>query len=241
MSAGYTYGYPLPAVSVDTVLLTISPRAQLECLLIRRGAPPFRGDWALPGGFVDVGGGYAEGVSQGEDLEVAAARELLEETGLDVHRHELFLEQLYTFGAAGRDPRGRVITVAYYALVSPEYAPIANAGDDAAAVDWRPVVDLGGEDGVTLAFDHLTIVQAALDRVRGKIDYDPRLVRALLPAEFTQSEFRRVHEIIKGASYDRSNFAKRFRRMIEDGRFAPCEGRRALRGAGRPPRLYRFS
>lgn len=233
--------YPLPAVTVDTVLLTISARARVECLLIRRGQPPFAGKWALPGGFVDVGGGYRAGLEQGEDLAAAAARELLEETGLDVARHDVFLEQLFTFGDTGRDPRGRVISVAYYALVSSDYAPMVVAGDDADAVVWSPLREDG--EGVThapLAFDHDRIVKAALDRVRGKIDYDPRLVRALLPSSFTQSEFRRVHEILKGARYDPSNFSKRFKRMLEDGRFEIVEGTRALRGAGRPPRLYRF-
>ncbi len=241
MTRSYTYEYPLPAVAVDMVILTIDPRAHLSCLLVRRGEDPFKGAWALPGGFVDVGAGYRAGPAQGEDLRAAAARELREETGLEVGRHQVFLEQLYTFGAAGRDPRGRVITVAYYALVSVEFAPFVRAGDDARDVRWHPIsADEDNPSDLPLAFDHEEIVRSALERVRGKVDYDPRLVRALLPEEFTQSEFRRVHELIKGARYDKSNFSKRFRRMLEDGRFEATDAKKALRGAGRPPKLYRF-
>ncbi|MGB1699303.1 MAG: NUDIX hydrolase [Nannocystaceae bacterium] len=240
MPSNFHYDYPLPAVAVDMVILTISRRAELSCLLVRRGEPPFEGSWALPGGFLDVGGGYRAGTEQGEDLHNAAARELQEETGLSVDRHQIFLEQLYTFGAAGRDPRGRVITVAYYALLSVEFAPLLRAGDDAREVMWHPVVEAERSQELALAFDHREIIRVALERVRGKIDYDPRLVRALLPDEFTQSEFRRVHETIKGARYDKSNFSKRFRRMLEDGRFEATDEKRALRGAGRPPKLYRF-
>lgn len=241
MTGSYTYEYPLPAVAVDMVILTISRHGQLSCLLVRRGGNPFQGAWALPGGFVDVGAGYRAGKAQGEDLRSAAVRELREETGLEVDRHQVFLEQLYTFGAADRDPRGRVITVAYYALVSVDFAPFVRAGDDAHDVRWQPV--LADEDALSdlpLAFDHEEIIRSALERVRGKIDYDPRLVRALLPDEFTQSEFRRVHEMIKGARYDKSNFSKRFRRMLEDGRFEATDATKVLRGAGRPPKLYRF-
>lgn len=239
-SYSYSYSYPLPAVAVDMVILTISPRNELCYLLVRRGEAPFKDAWALPGGFVDVGDGYRPDRPQGEDLRAAAARELEEETGLDLERHQVFLEQLYTFGDAGRDPRGRVITVAYYALVSVDFAPFIRAGDDARDVRWHPVLEEAAAP-VRLAFDHPAIIRAALERIRGKVDYDPRLVQALLPDEFTQSEFRRVHEVIKGACYDKSNFAKRFRRMLEDGRFEATDAKRSLRGAGRPPKLYRFT
>ena len=100
----------------------------------------------------------------------------------------------------------------------------------------------GAEVGVLpdLAFDHHKVLTTAIERIRGKIDYDPRIAQGLLPEEFTTKEFRRVHEIVKGEMYDRNNFNKRFRRMVEDGRFIECEDTKELRGGGRPPKLYRF-
>lgn len=241
MSKKHAYDYPLPAVTVDMAIFTIR-RSKLMVLLIKRREEPFEDCWALPGGFVEVGVGHAPEGDQGEDLDAAAERELLEETGLRRDRDDVFLEQLYTFGAPGRDPRGRVITVAYYALVSPEAYHRVEAGDDAKEADWFSVSDVIGETGgVELAFDHGKILDTAVERIRGKIDYDPRLVRALLPEEFTAPEFRRVHETVKGTTYDTSNFRKRFRRMVEDGRFEELEETREQRGAGRPARLYRFA
>ena len=191
-------------------------------------------------GFRGRRGGYAAGKNQGEGLDEAAARELEEETGLDARRDRVFLEQLYTFGRPGRDPRGRVVSIAHYALVSPDVAPRIRPGDDAAEAAWHDVPDPAGHR-LRLAFDHDEILQTALDRIRGKIDYDPRIARGLLPQEFTQKEFRRVHEIVKGETYDRSNFAKRFRRMLVDGQFVEVGTTRELRGAGKPPKLYRFA
>lgn len=234
MSKKYEYDYPLPAVTVDMVIFTIR-RSRLMALLIERRDDPFKGAWAIPGGFVDVGVGHKSRGKQGEGLEQAAERELLEETGLQRERDEVFLEQLYTFGAPGRDPRGRVITVAYYALISPEAYHRVEAGDDAAEAAWFDVEDLP-----KLAFDHEQIMEAAIERVRGKIDYDPRLTRALLPSEFTSRQFRSVHEICKGMTYDSSNFNKRFKRMVEDGRILETDEMAAPTGAGRPARLYKF-
>lgn len=231
----HTYKYPLPACTVDMVVFTIR-RSRLLVLLIQRADDPFQGHWALPGGFVEVGVGHAPAGDQGESLNDAAARELQEETGLERDRDGVFLEQLYTFGDPGRDPRGRVISVAYYALISPEAYHRVTAGSDARKAEWFDAEDLPD----ALAFDHAEILAVALDRVRGKIDYDPRLARALLPDEFTAKEFRRVHEIVKGTSYDVSNFSKRFRRMVEDGRFVETSDTKETRGAGRPTRLYRF-
>jgi 8-oxo-dGTP diphosphatase len=254
----HTYEYPLPAVTVDMVVFTIR-NGELKVLLIRRRDDPYRGSWALPGGFVDVGNGHVPGdfTEQGESLDKAAERELLEETGLRRERDQVFLEQLYTFGRPGRDPRGRVISVAYYALISPEAYHRVEAGDDAVEAEWvdiwapaemgdyRPPSDhiLLTVDAYkyNLAFDHAQILRTAVERIRGKIDYDPRLVRALLPEEFTSKEFRRVHEIVKGESYDSSNFSKRFRRMVEDGRFVELDETKETRGSGRPARLYRFA
>jgi len=241
MSKKYAYGYPLPAVTVDMVIFTIR-RGRLMVLLIKRRDDPFKDCWAIPGGFVEVGVGHAPRGDQGEGLDTAAERELLEETGLQRERDDVFLEQLYTFGTPGRDPRGRVITVSYYALISPEAYHRVEAGDDAKEAEWFHVPDVIGETGgIPLGFDHGQILRAAVERIRGKIDYDPRLVRALLPEEFTAPEFRRVHEIVKGVTYDTSNFRKRFRRMVEDGRFEELDETKEQRGAGRPARLYRFA
>jgi 8-oxo-dGTP diphosphatase len=244
----HTYDYPLPAVTVDMVIFTIR-RGDLKVLLIRRRDDPYKGRWALPGGFVDVGSGHSPEGDQGESLEQAAERELREETSLERERDDVFLEQLYTFGTPGRDPRGRVITVSYYALISPEAYHRAEAGDDAVEAEWFGIGSTSLGEGrhsaeahllPEMAFDHAEILAKAVERIRGKIDYDPRIVRALLPEEFTAKEFRRVHEIVKGTTYDVSNFRKRFQRMVEDGRFEETEETKEARGAGRPARLYRF-
>lgn len=242
----HTYDHPLPAVTVDMVIFTIR-KGSLRVLTIKRRDDPFKDQWALPGGYVHVGVGCAPGGDQGESLEEAAERELLEETGLQRDRDKVFLEQLYTFGTPGRDPRGRVITVAYYALVSPEAFHRVEAGDDATEAQWMYVMDKSRlkppqeERDKGLAFDHDEVLRTALERIRGKIDYDPRLVRALLPEEFTVTDFRQVHLIVKGDpydTYDRSNFSKRFRRMVEDGHFVELEETKT--GRGRPARLYKF-
>ena len=251
----HTYEYPAAANTVDMVIFTIR-RSELKMLLIKRRDDPYKDHWAIPGGFVEVGVGHAPEGDQGESLEEAAERELLEETGLQRERDNVFLEQLYTFGAPGREPRGRVITIAYYALISPEAYHRVQAGDDAKEAAWVDVwspFEMQHERPdrlafitvdaykYNLAFDHAKIFQMALERIRGKIDYDPRLVRALLPKEFTSKEFRRVHEIVKGRTYDSSNFNKRFRRMVEDGRFIETDEKKEQRSAGRPARLYRFA
>src|SRR6476469_7489340 len=155
------------SVTVDLVILTIRGQ-RLPVLLVRRGIAPYRGRWALPGGFLE----------EGEDLDRAAARELEEETGLslgDVH-----LEQLRTYGAPGRDPRGRVVTVAHLALAPDLPAP--SAGSDAAHAEWVSV-DVALAPGSRLAFDHLTILTDGVERARSKLEYTP-LGTAFCPAEF---------------------------------------------------------
>lgn len=252
----HTYKYPLPAVTVDMVVFTIR-HSTLKVLVIKRRDDPWKGSWALPGGFVDVGEGHVPDAPQGESIDAAAERELREETGLERERDGVFLEQLYTFGNPGRDPRGRVISVAYYALISPEMYHRVEAGDDAVEAEWIEPWRVPGLEGHNpdrsrlilmtdaprygLAFDHTRILRCAIERIRGKIDYDPRLVRALLPEEFTAKEFRRVHEIVKGENYDVSNFSKRFKRMVEDGRFIELDGLKETRGRGPAARLYRFA
>ncbi|HZN54267.1 MAG TPA: NUDIX hydrolase, partial [Candidatus Polarisedimenticolaceae bacterium] len=137
-------------VTVDTVIFTIRDRT-LQALLVKRAIPPFQGKWAIPGGFV----------LEGESLDQAALRELREETGVS----DVYLEQLYSFGDPGRDPRGRVITIAYFALIGSDHTPV-EAGTDAAEAKWFPMNALP-----PLAFDHETILEYALERLKYKLDY----------------------------------------------------------------------
>lgn len=230
--------HPSPSVTVDLVIFTVQD-ADLKVLLIRRLSHPFQGRLALPGGFVRVGDAYDD---QGEDVSAAARRELEEETGLPAS--EVYLEQLYTFGEAGRDPRKRVISVAHYALIRPDLAPMVTARGDASNAQWHSLSLLAeGEQTLDLpadplAFDHAHILWTALFRIRGKIDYAP-IAFDLVPATFTLPELRAVYEAIKGESYDPSNFRRRFKRMIEDGTIEQAPGKR-VGGVGRPARVYRF-
>ena len=159
MSGDYRYEYPRPALTVDIAVISLWT-GKLELLLIERRDPPHAGSWALPGGFVDV---TDEG-DQGEDLVDAAARELEEETGLVAERDGVYLEQLYTFGTPGRDPRGRVVSVVYFALVNKDLRARVVAGDDASAADWFELEALAESDEVELAFDHH--VHAGLEEIR---------------------------------------------------------------------------
>ena len=161
-------------VTVDLVIFALRDW-ELQVLLIRRGVPPFEGRWALPGGFV----------RQGESLEDAARRELEEETGV----RDVYLEQLYTFGDADRDPRGRIVTVAYYALLTGEAAPL-KAGTDAGAAAWTPA-----RKHPALAFDHDRILTYALERLANKLDYTT-VGFQLLPRKFTLSQLQRVYETV---------------------------------------------
>lgn len=226
----YCYEYPRPALAVDMVVLTVVD-LDLKLLIIERGEPPFEGSWALPGGFVRV----SDEGDQGEDLDAAAARELHEETAL--RPGDAYLQQLRAFGQAGRDPRGRVVSVAYFALVSADVVPRVQAGDDAAAARWASVSRI---EEVELAFDHAEILDVALEHLRTHVDDDLRLARALVPEAFTKAELRRVYECVSGQAYDKSNFNKRFNRMVEDGLIVDAPGRRAAAGPGRPAALYAF-
>lgn len=200
-------------VTVDIVLFTIHERI-LHLLLIRRLAKPFENQYALPGGFV----------LDGESLDGAAARELREEAGVE----RVYLEQLYTFGDPKRDPRGRVITVAYYALV-PETQAV-RAGTDAADAAWFPVTELP-----SLAFDHRKIVEYAHQRIRNKLDYT-NVGFELLPEKFTLSDLQLVHEAILGELLDKRNFR---RKITQKAIVKPLkEWRRTGR---KPAQLYRFS
>lgn len=185
----YTYDYPRPALTVDGVVLGLDPKSQLQVLLIERGNEPFQGQWALPGGFVD---------KMDESVDDAIRRELQEETGIT----GLFLEQLYTFGKPGRDPRERVVSVAYFALVrSNDLKPVA--GDDAKAAGWFLTNDLP-----KLAFDHAEILKIALDRLRAKVRYQP-IGFELLPEKFTLSKLQAMYESVLGKPLDKRNFVKK--------------------------------
>jgi 8-oxo-dGTP diphosphatase len=191
--------YPPVAVTVDMVVLTIRA-GRLQVLLIERGAKPFKGEWALPGGFVQPG----------EDLETAARRELAEETG--VRTQAGHLEQLRSYGSPDRDPRMRVITVAYVAMM-PDL-PTPAAGTDAAQAHYFPVEDLDLErgratdDGPALAFDHHAIIADALERVRAKLEYTP-LATAFLEQPFTLADLRRIYESVWGVPLHPANFRRK--------------------------------
>lgn len=226
--------YPRPSVTVDLVIFSVVD-TDLKVLLIKRGGHPFRGHWALPGGFVEVGDAHED---QGEDLEVSALRELAEETGLDQEtliQNNVYLEQLYTFGKAYRDPRTRVIGVAYFALAPAHLIPLVRAGDDASDAGWFSVKE--DIPDLELAFDHQDILAKGVERIQGKIDYSP-IAFNLLPPTFTVTELREVHEAIKGQSYDPNNFRRRFKRMVTDGILKEAPGKRLT--GGKPAKVYSF-
>lgn len=211
--------YPPVAVTVDLVVLTIRDD-ELCVLAVRRREAPYRGRWALPGGFVQPQ----------EDLPAAAARELREETGLTpavVH-----VEQLGTYGSPRRDPRMRVVSVAYLGLAP--NLPTPEAGSDAAAAHWVPVADLlNGE--AKLAFDHTAILGDGLERARAKLEYSA-LGTAFCPSEFTVAELRRIYEIVWGTGIDARNF---HRKATKTPGFLEPTGESTTRDGGRPALLYR--
>ena len=185
----FSYEFERPGLTVDCVIFGLDLDEQaLKVMLVERGLEPFEGMWAVPGGFV----------RPGETLEAAAARELREETGIA----DVFLEQLYTFGDPGRDPRGWVVSVAYYALVSPDRHTI-HAATDARQARWFPVASLP-----RLAFDHAEILKKALERVRGKLTYAP-IGFELLPRKFTIKQLQKLYEIVLGRQLDNRNFRKK--------------------------------
>jgi 8-oxo-dGTP diphosphatase len=187
----------------------------LHVLLIRRGIAPYEGQYAIPGGFIH----------ENESLQDAALRELYEESGV----RDVFLEQLYTFGDPGRDPRGRVITVAYYALIASGQRPLA-AGTDAAEARWFSMDELP-----ELAFDHRRILDYAMERLRNKLEYTT-VGFQLLPKKFTLSELQTVYEAILGRRLDKRNFRRKVTllRILKPLREWQQTGRK-------PARLYRFT
>lgn len=183
----YQYNFPRPALTVDCVVFGLDDQ-DLKVLLIQRDLEPFAGKWALPGGFVH----------EEETLEEAARRELAEETGLS----RVFLEQLYTFGDPGRDPRERVVTVAYYALVNIRDHKV-QASTDARNAAWFAVTDLP-----SLAFDHDLILETARLRLAGKLSYQP-IGFELLPRRFTLFQLQRLYETILEKPLDKRNFRRK--------------------------------
>lgn len=201
-----------PAVAVDVVIFSLFAD-DLHVLLVKRKFPPFQGDWAIPGGFIRLD----------ESLDEAAARKLAEETGVT----DVYTEQLFTFGDVARDPRLRVVSVAYFALV-PQSAVTLHAGEFEEATDWHSLKKLP-----KVAFDHGDILDYALQRLRYKLEYTA-VGFQLLPDEFTLTQLQRAYEIVLDESIDKRNF----RRKILAADVIEETGRRTSVGEGRPAMLY---
>jgi 8-oxo-dGTP diphosphatase len=202
-------------LAVDLVILTVRDDA-LQVLTITRANEPFRGQAALPGGFL----------REGEDLLQAAIRELHEETGLDGHR--LYLEQLHAYGEPDRDPRGRIVSVAYLALM-PDL-PLPTAGSDASSAAWTPVAKAAG-----LAFDHDEILAGGVERARSRLEFQT-LATAFCEDEFTIGDLRNVYEVVWGQRLDPRNFN---RKVLGTDGFVEATGGKRMPEVGRPAALYR--
>ena len=211
----YNYEYPRPALTVDCIVFGLDAELELKIMLIQRDIPPFQGQWAIPGGFVRMD----------ETLEQAALRELQEETGI----HDVYLEQLYTFGDLGRDPRDRTVTVAYYALINLVEQEI-KASTDAREAEWFALSQIP-----ELAFDHGKILQKAIARLRSKIRYEP-IGFELLPQKFTLTQLQKLYETVLARTLDKRNFRKKLLGMdllLETGELEQGVSHRAAK-------LYQF-
>lgn len=209
----YTYNYPRPAVTTDCVIFGYDGK-ELKVLLIERGIEPFKGCWAFPGGFLNMD----------EDALAGARRELKEETGLE----DAFIEQFHTFSEPGRDPRGRVITIAHYALVKIQEV---EGGDDAAQARWFPIGEVP-----PLAFDHDRILRMAMSRLKERIHFEP-VGFELMPDVFTMPQLQNLYEAILEVHFDRRNFASKMLKLgiLED------TGDRPAGASSRIPVSYRFN
>lgn len=210
----YIYEYPRPAVTTDCVIFGFD-EGELKVLLIERGIEPFKGKWALPGGFIEMD----------EDADRCAHRKLVQETGLE----NIYMEQLYTFTKVDRDPRYRVISIAYYALVKlADYN--AQAGTDTANIKWFSLSKIPN-----LAFDHSKILEVAVERLKGKIKYQP-IGFELLPEKFTMPDLHRLYETVLQTELDNRNFRKKIL-----GYNLLIDLNELQRGArNRAPKLYSF-
>ncbi len=209
----YTYPFPRPSVTTDCVIFGYDGK-NLKLLLVERGIPPFKGMWALPGGYLQMD----------EDAIDGAKRELFEETGL----RDAYIEQFRTFSAVDRDPRGRVITIAHLALVR---ISEVKGGDDAAKAQWFPLKDVP-----QLAFDHDMILREAMKALRQKIHFEP-VGFELLPAVFTMPQLQHLYESILDVRFDRRNFTSKMLHLgiLED------TGDRQAGAPSRVPATYRFN
>lgn len=213
------HDFDVPLTSVDLVIFTLQEQC-LKVLLVERGEHPHKGRWALPGGFIDL--------KRDKDLDATASRKLREKTGVDVS----YLEQLQGFGSATRDPRGWSATFAYFALIDAQGVTLSHGGGSSAA-SWVSVDALSGRRD--LAFDHADIVDVALQRLRGKVEYTSLPVHLLAP-EFTLSDLQQVYEAILGRAVDKSAFRKR----IKEGDFLQEIAGKQRHGSNRPAQLYRL-
>jgi 8-oxo-dGTP diphosphatase len=223
----HTYKYPKADITVDCVLFGFNPEGHLDVVLIRRGADPFKGKFALPGGFIRIG--------EKETAAQAAQREMEEETGIAVD----YLEQLQTFDAPDRDPRGRVFSIAYYALVRSQ-DHIVKGGSDALEAYWVPASLALALLPSELAFDHHLILKTAIARLQGKISYAP-IGFNLLPDKFTLGQFQRLYEAVLNRPLDRGNFRNRVRVMNRTLKIlVEVKGEKRKGKPGPAAKLYRF-
>lgn len=218
--------YPPFAVTADIALFTIRD-GKFSVLLVQRGGHPYKGSWALPGGFVGID----------EDAQTAAVRELGEETGISAQN--FYLEQTGTYSTPQRDPRMRVVSVAYFALVPDLPDPVG--GDDAADARFFPLEDLdldenSADEGIHLAFDHQEIILNAVDRVRSKLEYT-NLATRFLGEQFTLADLRRVYESVWGESLHPSNFRRKV--LSTPGFVQPTELTGESTSGGRNAMLYK--
>ena len=205
-------------IAVDAIVFGYSKDEGVKILLIQRKYPPFEGQWAIPGGFVE----------EGESLEHAVERELAEETGVKIN----YLEQLYTFGKPDRDPRKRVISVAYFGLVKAAEFNKLSADTDAADARWFNIKELP-----ELAFDHAHVLDVAIGRLRGKIVYQP-IGFELLEKKFPFSDLEHLYTTLLDRPIDRRNFKKKIMHL---GILDQLDEKAPQTGSGRPASLFRFN